>query len=168
MGTVYKVNRDWKYIQDDEERDSIRFTRLEYFEALEYVFITDRARAQVCVIQHGNKYGLYIADHTVGFGGPGTWCSPTTEPFPYDEIWYWADPFGEEIGLFACRVADRWGIIEVVDGDLETNEKYDAVYLLTKRRVVVPCEYGSLEEAAAQLGTPHEWREPVPSGEYES
>ena len=168
MGIVFKINRDWKYIQDDEERNSIKPSRIESFEALDYIPITDRATAQVCVIQHGKKYGLYITDHTVGFGGPGTWCSPTKEPFPYDEIRYWADPFGEEIGLFACRVADRWGIIEVVDGDLETNEKYDAVYLLTKRRVVVPCEYGSLEEAAAQLGTPHEWREPVPSGEYES
>jgi hypothetical protein len=39
---------------------------------------------------------------------------------------------------------------------------------LTKRRVVVPCQFGSLEEADAQLGIPHEWREPVPEGEYES
>lgn len=168
MGIVFKINRDWKYIQDDVERNSIKPSRIKTFEALDYIPITDRATAQVCVIQQGKKYGLYIADHTVGFGGPGTWCSPTKEPFPYDEIRYWADPFGEEIGLFACRVANKWGIIEVVDGERETNDKYDAVYGLAKRRVVVPCQYGSLEEADAQLGTHHEWSEPVPDGEYES
>lgn len=167
MGTVYKVNRDWKYIQDDEERKSMKFSRIEPFEALDYIPITDRATAQVCVIQHGEKYGLYIADHTVGFGGPGTWCSPTKEPFPYDEVKCCADLFKETPALFACRVANKWGIIEVVDIARETNDKYDAVYGLTKRRVVVPCQFESLEEADAQLGTHHEWSEPVPGGEYE-
>ena len=168
MGIVFKINRDWKYIQDDVERNSIKPSRIESFEALDYIPITDRATAQVCVIQHGKNYGLYIADHTVGFGGPGTWCSPTKEPFPYDEIRYCADVINESPALFACRVANKWGIIEVVDGERETNDKYDAVYGLTKWRVVVPCQFGSLEEADAQLGTPHEWREPVPDGEYES
>ena len=167
MGIVFKINRDWRYIQDNEERKSIRFSRVAYFEALDYIPITDRVTAQVCVIQHGEKYGLYIADHTVGFGGPGTWCSPTKEPFPYDEIRYCADIINGSTALFACRAANKWGIIEVVDSRYKTNEKCDAIYGLTKRRIIVPCEYGCLEEADAQLGTPHEWIEPVPDKEYE-
>ena len=167
MSLVLKINRNWEYIQSDRERMKKTPSRTASFEALDYIPITDRATAQVCVIRHGNKYGLYLADHTVGFGGPGTWCSPTKEPFPYDEIRYCADLIEETPALFACRVADKWGIIEVVDGEMVTNVKYDAVYGLTKRRVIVPCKFSSLEEAEAQLGTPHEWREPVPGEEFE-
>lgn len=169
MGTVYKTQSNWEYIQDDEEREKKTplVKRTASFEALDYIPITDRVTAQVCVIQHGEKYGLYTADHTCGFGGPGTWCSPTKEAFPYDEILYCADMFEKAPALFACRVADKWGIIEVVDGAEKTNAQYDTIYPLTKRRIIVPCEYGSLEEADAQLGTPHEWNKPVPDTEYE-
>lgn len=55
MGIVFKINRDWKYIQDDVERNSIKPSRIKSFEALDYIPITDRATAQVCVIQHGKS-----------------------------------------------------------------------------------------------------------------
>ena len=84
-----------------------------------------------------------------------------------DEVKYCADLFKETPALFACRVANKWGIIEVVDISRKTKDEYDAEYGLTKRRIVVPCQFSSLEEADAQLGTPHEWSEPVPSGEDE-
>ena len=58
-------------------------------------------------------------------------------------------------------VRDKWGIIEVVDGDLETDIKYDYEYPLTKRRILVPCEYNSIEAADAQLGASHEWKDPL-------
>lgn len=171
MGIVYKTQSNWEYIQSDRERmeKTPLVKRTASFEALDYIPITDRVTAQVCVIQHGEKYGLYTADHTCGFGGPGTWCNPTDEPFPYDEVLYCVNSFEFPAppGLFAFRVGDRWGIIEVIDGSCKTNDKYDASYPLTKRRIIVPCEYGSLEEADAQLGTPHEWNKPVPDTEYE-
>ena len=39
--------------------------------------------------------------------------------------------------------------------------KYDYEYPMTKRRILVPCEYNSIEAADAQLGVSHEWKEPL-------
>lgn len=43
----------------------------------------------------------------------------------------------------------------------KTKKAYDYEYPMTKRRILVSCEYNSIEEADAQLGVSHEWKEPL-------
>ena len=162
MGLVYKVNQNWEEIQSYWEVDEKDPKMMFPYDGRCPVFITDRFKAQVIVIRSGSKYGVYTGDHTNGTGGPGTWCNPTKDPFPYDEIKYFANPcvYPNVPALFAFRIGSKWGIIEVIDGEEETDTKYEDEYLLTKRRILVPCKYASLHEAELQLGRTYEWEEP--------
>lgn len=155
---VYKVGCGWEYIQDPNEIARENFSDSANFDEFGFVAISDRATMQVCILQQGEKYGIFTCDHTNGFGGPGVYCTPTVNPFPYDEVKYCAFPFDEEFGLFAFRIGSKWGIIEVVDGSNEEEGIYDVEYLLTKRRIVVPCQYVALEDAELQLGESYDWK----------
>lgn len=156
---VIKLGCTWQYNQDPSEIEIKCSTESVEFDELAYVAITDRAKMQVCILRQGDKYGVYTLDHTHGMGGPGTWCSPTLVPFPYDEVKYCAFPWDYEYGVFAYRIGNKWGIIEVVDGSNEEEGVYDVENLFTKRRIVVPCEYVALEDAELQLGESYDWEE---------
>lgn len=163
QNTVFKVGCTWEFIQDLQDIMRERWEESEKFNDYTLVHITDRVTPQVCIVRKENMYGIYTLDHTNGFGGPGTWCSPTVNPFPYDEVKYCAFPCDYEYGVFAFRIGDKWGIIKVVDGSNE--EIYDVEYLLTKRRIVVPCEYRTLEDAEHQLRESYDWEKPFKKNE---
>ena len=157
---VYKLGCTWQYNQDPSEIEIKCSTESVEFDEVAYVPITDRAKMQVCILRKGDKYGVYTNDHTNGPGGPGVWCCPTVNPFPYDEVKSCVFPWDDEYGVFAYRIGNKWGIIEVVDGSNDEEGIYDVEYLLTKRRIVVPCEYVALEDAELQLGESFDWKNP--------
>ena len=134
----------------------------EEFDELAAVPITDRATPQVCILRKGRNYGIYTLSHTDGYGGPGTWCNTTLDPFPYDEVKYrsFAFDYGHQYGVFAFRIGEKWGILKVVDGDNEEKGVYDVELGLTKRKIVVPCEYVALADAELQLGEKFDWKDP--------
>lgn len=157
---VIRLGCTWQYNQDPSDLELKCSTESVEFDEVAYVPITDRAKMQVCVLRKGDKYGVYTNDHTNGPGGPGVWCSPTVNPFPYDEVKSCSFPWDDEYGVFAYRIGKKWGIIEVVDGSNEEEGVFDVEYLLTKRRIVVPCEYVALEDAELQLGESYDWEDP--------
>lgn len=157
---VMKLGCTWQYNQDPSEIEIKCSTEFVEFDEVAYVPITDRAKMQVCILRKGDKYGVYTNDHTNGPGGPGVWCCPTVNPFPYDEVKSCAFPWDDEYGVFAYRIGKKWGILEVVDGSNDEEGIYDVEYLLTKRRIVVPCEYVALEDAELQLGESFDWKNP--------
>jgi len=154
---VYKVGYTWEYTQNPNEIEHENCIQSVEFDDLIYIAITDRVTKQVCILKKGSKFGVYTNDHTNGFGGPGTWCNPTANPFPYDEVKYCSFPWDKEYGIFAFRIGNKWGIIMVVDGSNEEEGIFDVEYLLTKRKIVVPCEYLSLEDAELQLREKYDW-----------
>ena len=157
---VYKLGCTWLYIQCPSENEKKCSSESEDIDDVGYIAISDRSKMQVCVLRKGEKYGVYTLDHTDGMGGPGVWCSPTINPFPYDEVKYCAFPWDYEFGVLAFRIGDKWGIIEVVDGSNDEDGIYDVEYLLTKRRIAVPCQYVALEDAELQLGDSYDWDNP--------
>ena len=156
---VYKIGFTWVYTQNPNEIESKNCNQSVEFDDLIYLAITNRITKQVCILKKGNKFGIYTNDHTYGMGGPGTWCNPTVNPFPYDEVKYCSFPLDEEYGVFAFRIGNKWGIIMVVDGSNEEEGIFDVEYLLTKRKIVVPCEYISLEDAELQLREKYDWKD---------
>lgn len=165
INRVYKLGCTWQYNQDPSEIEIKCSSESVEFDEVAYVPITDRATMQVCVLRKGNKYGVYTNDHTNGQGGPGVWCSPTVNPFPYDEVKSCSFPWDDEYGVFAYRIGNKWGIIKVVDGSNDEEGVFDVEYLLTKRRIVVPCEYVALEDAELQLGESYDWEDPFKQDE---
>ena len=160
---LYKVGCSWEYIRDPKEIQNKYWEESEEFDRIAYVALpNDRPTPQVCVLQQGSKYGIYTAYHTNGPGGPGTWCNPMVVPFPYDEVKFFTALIDNtnEYGLFAFRIDKKWGIIKVVDGRNKEKGVYDVEYPLTKRRIVVPCEYVALEDAELQLGESYDWEDP--------
>lgn len=158
---VMRLGCTWQYDQDPSDTEIKCSTESVEFDDVAYIAISDRVKMQVCVIRKGEKFGVYTNDHTKGMGGPGVWCSPTVNPFPYDEVKYCAFPwdYPNEYGVFAFRIGNKWGIIEVVDGRNEKEGVYDVEYLLTKRRIIVPCEYVALEDAELQIGESYDWKD---------
>ena len=156
---VFRVGCNWEYIEDSCEVNREYWNQAEMFEEKELIPITDRVTPQVCIIRNGEKFGIFTLDHTNGFGGPGTWCTPTVIPFPYDEVKYCVFPWDYEYGVFAFRIGDKWGVIEVVDGSNDEEGIYDVEYLLTKRRIIVPCGQDSLASAELLLKTSYNWKE---------
>ena len=159
---VYKVGCSWEYIQDPDENEVVQFSQSEEFDDAAFVSITDRSTQQVCIIKKEDRYGIYTLDYTYGFGGPGVWCSPTVNPFPYDEVKYCTFPWDKEYGVFAFRIGEKWGILKVVDGDEPFQGLYDVEYLLTMRRIVVECLHPSIAEAELQLEQTFDWQDPFP------
>ena len=101
---VYKVGYTWEYTQNPNEIEHENCIQSVEFDDLIYIAITDRVTKQVCILKKGSKFGVYTNDHTNGFGGPGTWCNPTANPFPYDEVKYSSFPWDKEYGIFAFRI----------------------------------------------------------------
>lgn len=161
-GNVLKLGCTWQLIENPSKIEIDCSTESVEFDNLAMIAITDRFTAQVCVLQKGDKYGIFTCDHTNGMGGPGVWCSPTFNPFPYDEVKYSSFPFDYpyEYGVFAFRIGEKWGIIKVVDGRNEEEGVYDVEYTLTKRCIVVPCKYVALKDAELQLGESYNWKDP--------
>ena len=157
---VIELGCTWQYNEDPSEIEVKCCTDSVEFDDLAYIAITYKVKMQVCVLHKGDKYGIYTLDHTNGMGGPGIWCNPTVDPFPYDEVKYCAFPWDYGYGVFAFRINNKWGIIKVVDGANEEEGIFDVEYLLTKRRIVVPCQYVALEDAELQLGESFKWEEP--------
>lgn len=159
---VYRIRCEWEFIEDVSEIANIPCEESVEFDNLACVPFTDRATMQICIIRQGDKYGVYTLDHTLGFGGPGTWCSPTFNPFPYNEVkcCIFATDYPNEHCYLAFRIGEKWGIIKVVDGQNEEEGVYDVEYRATKRKIIVPCEYLSLAEAEKQLSEKCNWQDP--------
>ena len=47
----------------------------------------------------------------------------------------------------------------MVDKKKKKEGVYDVEYLLTKRRIIVPCEYVALEDAELQIGESYDWKD---------
>lgn len=105
--TVIKVGSSWKYTDNMTEGDYSR--RFEYFDDIEFVPITDTWMIQTCIIKKGDKYGVYLLDSVDSFGA-GTWCTPASRPFPYDEVKYCTFLFDSETnepGYFSFRIKGK-------------------------------------------------------------
>lgn len=163
-GKVYKSNGVWHYIGDpDEIANSVFEDFVKYDEVLP-VMISDWYISHVCVIRLNGKFGIYNLHHlSRSISNCGTWCSPTVEPFPYDEVKYCAfpDKYPNEYGLFAFRIGKKWGIIKITSREYKSQETFDDEYPWSKRRLVLPCEYASLAEMEIQLGMMPDWRDPI-------
>ena len=128
---------------DDDDRRQI-------IDNVIFVPITDRVHMQLCVISRNSKFGLYILDTCKSYGGPGTYINPEEEAFPYDEVLI--SNCVDGICYVAVRKSNKWGILEIADIDyVNPSEHFDNSYGLTKRRIVVPCEYDALESVQAKI-----------------
>ena len=164
-GKVIKLGCSWLFIDAPSEIQIKCCTESEDFEAVVYVPISDSGKEQVCILRKGNNYGVYTLDHCDCDGGPGTWCNPMANPFPFDEVKYCSFPFDydKEYGVFAFRIEKKWGIIKVVTDNNKEKGVYDVEYKSTKRKIVVPCKYTSIEDAELQLGEKFNWKDPFAS-----
>ena len=151
--------------EGDEEgnQDEDEFSNTKIIDSIKFLPITDRVHAQMCILSHKGKYGLYVLDTCKYFGGPGKYVCPTDEAFPYDEIFL--SNRIEGICYAACRKGDKWGIEKIVDADyVNPSEQFDNSYGLTKIRIIVPFENDSLESAQSRLIP---WGKPVTDEEEE-
>ena len=164
MEKVYKSNGVWQYIEDPDELAKIVIDdSKEYDEVLE-AEISDWHISHVRLIRLNGKLGIYNLHHFRRSGAfdLGTWCSPTAEPFPYDEVKYCAfpDEYPNEYGLYAFRIGEKWGVIKITTKEYKSQEVFDDEYPWSKRRIVLPCEYASLADIEQQLGKKYDWRNP--------
>ena len=156
MGTVYKVQNDWVLDENPWNNLNNECKESDEFDQLFPIPISDFALAQVLIIRKANKYGVYSCSGSFGFGGPGRWFNPTEIPFPYDEIKYSIIEYG--FCYVASRIGTKWGIIKVSDrlyiaDNEQDRDDYDGdEHALTRRKIVVPCNYDTLEEAGLQIG----------------
>lgn len=112
--------------------------------------ITDGIKMQLAVVSHNNKYGVYTLHGAYGMGGSGTYVNPDDEAFPFDEVVAYDTLKG--FCYVAVKKANKWGIIKVVDCDYQNKYEYFThIYGATKRVVVVPCEYDSIDTARQRL-----------------
>ena len=158
---VIKLGCTWQYSEMPSEEEFIQFTDTKDFDDFKLLDISDASFREICIIRKSQKYGIYTFDHASGFGGPQTWCTPTINPFPYDEVKCCVLPDIHDVGFLAFRIGDKWGIIKVVVSQFDDTEGiYDVEYAGTKRRIVVPCQYESLEEATQQLSDQVDFKDP--------
>lgn len=158
---VIKFGYTWLYGQPTTEI-RIQFESEEFNEET-FVAIGDCPKIQVCILRKGDRYGIYTLDQFDMYGGvigSGTWCNPTLNPFPYDEVKY-CSFFDNNYGYFAFRIGKKWGIIKVHFGGYIEEGVYDVEYGHTKRKIVVPCEYVALADAELQLRERINWQNPV-------
>ena len=164
MKRVYKFNGVWQYSEDPGEIAKGIFEDSEEYGEVLPVMISDWHISHVYLIQLNGKLGIYNLHHFRRSGSCdlGTWCSPTAEPFPYDEVKYCAfpDEYPNEYGLFAFRMGEKWGIIKITTREYKSQETFDYEYPWSKRRLVLPCEYASLADVELQLGAKYDWRDP--------
>ena len=117
---------------------------------VEYFPITDGIKMQLAVVGHNNKYGVYTLDCAYGMGCPGVYINPDAEAYPYDEVVAYETLKG--FCFIAVRIANKWGVIKVVDSDYQNKyEHFTHIYGATKRVIVVPCECDSIEVARQRI-----------------
>ena len=166
---VMKLGCTWQYVEMPSEKELKQCTESEEFDEFTLLNISDINYPEICLIRKEKKYGIYTFDQSIGENGCKTWCTPTQNPFPYDEVKYCVTPDIHDVGFLAFRISNKWGIIKVVARILDTTEGiYDVEYAGTKRRIVVPCQYVALEDAEIQLGESFKWEEPFLKNEVKS
>jgi hypothetical protein len=132
------------------EGDAEDFSNTQVVDTIKFIPISDRVHAQLCVLEHQGKFGVYTLDTCKFFGGPGKYFSPSKEAFPYDEILLSNRIDG--ICYVAFRIEGKWGIEKIVDVDyVNPAEVFTNSYGLTKRRMYVPCEYDTVQSAQLQI-----------------
>lgn len=164
MKKVFKSNGVWQYSENpDEIAKGVFEDSVEYDEVL-VAEISDWHISHVCILRSNGKLGIYNLHHFIRsiVDDLGTWCSPTAEPFPYDEVKYCAfpDDYPNEYGLYAFRIGEKWGVIKITTRDYKSQETFDDEYPWSKRRLVLPCEYASLADIEQKLGIKYDWRNP--------
>lgn len=168
MGLVYKVNNNWEDIQSYWEVDKKDPHMMFPYDGLCQAYLPAML-SPITIIRSGSKYGVYAPHHGDQTCMSSTCCNPTSDPFPYDEVLYYtpfshsirmSDPESSLPALFAFRIGCKWGVIEVVKGWIQTKEKYDAEYPLTKRRILINCECATMTEVEERLGNSYQWQVP--------
>lgn len=164
MEKVYKSNGVWQYVGDPDELAKIVIEDSEEYDEVLEAEISDWHISHVYLIRFKGKLGIYNLHHFRRSGAYdlGTWCSPTAEPFPYDEVKYCSFPeeYPNEYGLYAFRIGDKWGMIKITSREYKFQEVFDYEYPWSKRRLVLPCEYASLADIELQLGAKYKWMDP--------
>ena len=156
MGTVYKVQNDWVFDDNPWNNLNNECTESDEFDQLFPISISEFFLPQVLIIRKANKFGVFSCSGAFGFGGPGNWFNPTEMPFPYDEIKYSKNE--DDFCYVAFRIGTKWGIIKVADGIYIANNEQDRdgydgdEHALTRRKIVVPCDYDTIKEAGLQIG----------------
>ena len=165
MKSVYKSNGVWHYTEDPGEVAKFAIDDSEEYDEVLLADISDWHISHVCILRLKGKLGIYNLHHFRRSESYdlGTWCSPTEESFPYDEVKYCAfpDEYPNEYGLFAFRIGEKWGVIKITSREYKSQEVFDDEYPWSKRRLVLPCEYASLADVEQQLGKKYKWRDPV-------
>ena len=150
---VFRENNYWEFRQYiDEEKVKASHQTMD-FDDIDLVALTDSAfvNSQVALLRRGNKYGLFSGYYTPEM--VDIWRNPFQDPFPFDEIKYYANMFDDVIpAIFACRIGDRWGAIDVVYEENETNEINRVDYPLTRSRKIVDFNQKSFAALEAKLG----------------
>lgn len=161
MEKVFKSNGVWQYIEDPDELAKIVIDDSKEYDEVLLAEISDWHISHVCLIRLNGKLGIYNLHHfrRSEASDLGTWCSPTAEPFPYDEVKYCAfpDKYPNEYGLYAFRIGGKWGVIKITTREYKSQETFDDEYPWSKRRIVLPCEYTSLTDVEHQLGAKYKW-----------
>ena len=164
MKKVFKSNGNWNYIEDPDEIAKIVIDDTEEYDDFLPADISDWRLPHVLLIRQNGKFGIYNIHHlSQSIVDGGTWCSPTAEPFPYDEVKYCSFPekYPNEYGLFAFRIGNKWGMIKITSREYKSQETFDYDYPLSKRRFALPCEYASLADIDLQLGAKYDWMDPI-------
>ena len=150
---ICKDNDYWEYREYFDEAIAKSSHQTMDIDEVYLVSLTDSAFAnsQVALLRRGNKYGLFTAYYTPKM--IGIWRNPFKDPFPFDEIRFYANMFDDVIpAVFACRIGSRWGAIEVVYEEDDTKEKYGVDYPLTKSRKIVDFNQKSFGALEKELG----------------
>lgn len=126
------------------------FNKIEKIGHVEFVNITDSIKIQVAILSNNNKYGVYTLDDCYGICGPGIYVNPEKEAFPYDEVVAYNTLIG--FCYITFRIDSKWGVLKIAAADYNNRfENFTEIYSSTKRKIVVPCEYDSLDSARNML-----------------
>ena len=154
MEKVFNIDGQWVYCEYGYPFEGSN--NFQCFDSINYIGITDSVHAQMCVLGHNGKFGIFTLNDCYGFGGPGKYFNPTKDAFPYDEVLLHQIEYG--ICYAAFRIGDKWGIEKIVDVEYDY-ENFTHNYTSTRRRTVVPCEFDSLKAAQSQIISWHDFRE---------
>ena len=156
---VFRLGSAWMFTENPDEKEINCATETVAFDESTSISINGSFDSQVCILRKDSKYGIYTLGHANGRQNTGTYYSPTHNPFPYDEVKYFAN-LEECCAFFAFRIGNKWGILKVAGGFINQDEGlYDVEYNASKSRLLVPCQYVALEDAELQLQTSVNWQE---------
>ena len=83
----------------------------------------------------------------MGMNGPGKYSNPSEDAFPYDEAFLTEWKSG--IYYAAFRIGNKWGIERIsYSGNIEDTQDTEGYKM---RKIIVPCEFNSLEAAQSQI-----------------